>query len=157
MRFHHTIPVLDCSVVCLLGPALKRDCICIWDRDGAGSIPAGSLLRPCSPWARLQLWRVPWEAKMAGVQERWDSLITEVHTVYLQVHNIPFTHHHFFSPDRFLVHICYSSCPGLLLKLHQLCHFFCRHQWCGAGGGHLAACCCLFDVLSRLLVESRDL
>lgn len=53
-------------------------------------------------------------------------------------------------PYRFLVHISYSSCPGLLIKLVQLCFFFCRPQWLGA-------CCSLFGILSRLLVESGGL
>lgn len=59
----YTIPVLYYSVVSLFGPALKRDCICIWDRDGAGPVLADSSQQLCSPWARLQLYWVPWKAE----------------------------------------------------------------------------------------------
>lgn len=59
------IPHLDCSAVSMPGPALMRDCLCLWDKDGASPIPAGSLLWLCSPWARLQFWWVPWAAGRA--------------------------------------------------------------------------------------------
>lgn len=111
----YTIPVQDRSAVSLIGPALKRDCICVRDRDGAGPVPAGSSPQHCFPWARPQLWWVPWEAKRAGVQERWDSLIIEVHIVYLRLTGTQHTFHTlpFLFPSQ-------VPCSGLLLIISWL-------------------------------------
>ena len=153
MRFHHlhhSCPGLQCCVSAW--PCLEeRLHLCMgqrWSRARSCGFIAMALLS-LSQTAGLT-------AALRG-KESWDSLITEVYTVYLQVHNMPFAHCYFFCLDRFLVHVCYSSCPGLLLRLLQLHSFFCRHQWFGAGGGHLAACCCLFDIFIRPLAESREL
>lgn len=35
-------------MVAWLGPALKSDYSCKWDRDGQGPVPPDSLLTPCS-------------------------------------------------------------------------------------------------------------
>lgn len=152
----YTIPVLYYSVVSLFGPALKRDCICIWDRDGAGPVLADSSQQLCSPWARLQLYWVPWKAegrcpREVGQPHSWGA------------HSIPAGTQHAFHtllllfPGMFSYSYCYSSCVVSLLKLLQLCPFFCRQQWFGAHGCYLPACCCLSDILSSLLVERRDL
>lgn len=75
-----------------------------------------------SSWARPQLWWVASEKKRADIQKWLDSLITEVHTVYLWVHNTPFTHCRCFFLDRFLVraihHIlaCCSSSSNCALS-----------------------------------------
>lgn len=142
------IPHLDCSAVSMPGPALMRDCLCLWDKDGASPIPAGSLLWLCSPWARLQFWWVPWAAGRAGAWERWDSLRTEVHTVCLQVHNTPVTDHYFLFPAgswfTFVIHYVLAYWSSLSN------YAFSRPQWFGA-------CCSLFGLLNRLLVESRVL
>lgn len=119
--------LLGCSAVSVHGPALMRDCICLWDKGGTSSIPAGSLLWLCNPWASLQFWWVPWAADRADVWERWDSLITEMHTVCLQVHKTSVTHHYFFFPAgswfTFVIHQVLAYWTNF-----QLCPFFCRSK-----------------------------
>lgn len=107
MRFHHLyIPFLSSTTVLCL-------CLALPWRETASAYGTGMEQGP--------FWRIHHnssalpepdcsstgcpERQRAGVQERWGSLIAEVHTAYPQEHNTPSTHCCFFSLECFLIHI----------------------------------------------------